>query len=144
MLFLLLLALLQRLVTTAHEQCAMDVDAGWKLDICHFQQGLRCDIVGHLSAKIITEFCENSRSPVDSSMILACWGPVGRGEDGGVSAITITAVSTLQTSARILNFSQEMYNIHTFYWKLCHILDSFTFILTVAERFRKVVVVVVV
>ena len=100
--------------------------------------------MGHLSAKIITEFCENSRSPVDSSMILACWGPVGRGEDGGVSAITITAVSTLQTSARILNFSQEMYNIHTFYWKLCHILDSFTFILTVAERFRKVVVVVVV
>ena len=78
-------------------------------------------------------FCKNSRSPVDSSMILACWGPVGRGEDGGVSAITITAVSTLQTSARILNFSQEMYNIHTFYWKLCHILDSFTFILTVAE-----------
>ena len=70
-------------------------------------------------------------------MILACWGPVGRGDDGGVSAITITAVSTLQTSARILNFSQEMYNIHTFYWKLCHILDSFTFILTVVETVPK-------
>ena len=36
-LFLLLLA---QLVTTAHEQCAMIVDASWKLDICHFQQGV--------------------------------------------------------------------------------------------------------
>ena len=70
-------------------------------------------------------------------MILACWGPVGRGGDGGVSAITITAVSTLQTSARILNFSQEMYNIHTYYWKLCHTLDSFTIILTVVETVPK-------
>ena len=40
-LFLLLLAQLQRLVTTAHEQIAIEVGAGWKLDICPFQQGVR-------------------------------------------------------------------------------------------------------
>ena len=39
-LFLLLLAQLHRLDTTAHEQIAMEVGAGWKLDICHFQQGV--------------------------------------------------------------------------------------------------------
>ena len=39
-LFLLLLAQLHRLVTTAHEQIAMEVGAGWKQDICHFQQGV--------------------------------------------------------------------------------------------------------
>ena len=40
-LFLLLLAQLHRLDTTAHEQIAMEVGAGWKPYICHFQQGVR-------------------------------------------------------------------------------------------------------
>ena len=43
-LFLLLLAQLHRLDTSAHEQIAIEVAAGWKLDICHFQQGVWSDI----------------------------------------------------------------------------------------------------
>ena len=39
-LFLLLLAQYTKLVTSAHEHGAMIVGAGWKLDICHFQQGV--------------------------------------------------------------------------------------------------------
>ena len=53
-LFLLLLAQYTKLVTSAHEHGAMIVGAGWKLDICHFQQGvvwietLVLGMIGHI------------------------------------------------------------------------------------------------
>ena len=39
---LLLLVQLKKLVTTAHEQCAMTRGAGWEHNFCHFERGVCC------------------------------------------------------------------------------------------------------
>ena len=41
---LLLLVQLTKLVTTAHEQCAMTRGSCWKHNFCQFERGVLCDI----------------------------------------------------------------------------------------------------
>ena len=54
-LFLLLLAQYSSLVACAHEHGAMDVGAGWRQDICHFQQGVLQKTVSTNTHSVETE-----------------------------------------------------------------------------------------